>query len=94
MKNRMKFPLSKNLHFLAKLVALVIFTMISINYSSEKQDSSKIRVLVITGGHAFEHEAFFEMFHSLSGITYTEVFYFIIHYYSLSLMRSSRYKRD
>lgn len=73
MKNRMKFLLSENLHFLAKLVALVIFTMISISYSSEKQDSPEIRVLVITGGHAFEHEAFFEMFDSFSSITYTEV---------------------
>ncbi|MCK4466204.1 MAG: ThuA domain-containing protein [Bacteroidales bacterium] len=63
----------KNLLPLIKLFVLVLFIMICSSHSSEKQDSPEIRVLVITGGHAFEHEAFFEMFDSLSGITYTEV---------------------
>lgn len=35
-------------------------------------DSGKLKVVVVTGGHDFEHEPFFKVFDSIDEITYTE----------------------
>jgi len=35
-------------------------------------DSDKLKVVVVTGGHAFEHEPFFKIFDSIEEIAYTE----------------------
>jgi arylsulfatase A len=37
------------------------------------QDDTKQEILIITGGHDFERDAFFQMFNELPGIAYTEL---------------------
>jgi len=40
--------------------------------ASEEKLATKIRAVVVTGGHGFDRKAFFEMFNGLDGIEYVE----------------------
>ncbi len=52
------------------LIILLAIIMTSFNYCSE---NSKIKIVVITGGHDFERESFFDMFNSFTDVEYEEV---------------------
>jgi type 1 glutamine amidotransferase len=49
---------------------LIVITMTSFYHCNE---NSKMKVLIITGGHDFERDAFFDMFDSFTEIEYKEV---------------------
>jgi len=54
----------------------ILFLLTAIGVSSAKKsgnDDRKLSVLIVTGGHEFEHEAFFAMFDSFDQIEYREV---------------------
>ena len=42
------------------------------NLRIRELDAEKLKVVVVTGGHDFEHDPFFEVFDSIAEITYTE----------------------
>lgn len=50
------------------LLCLASILLISFSVSAKK-----INVLVVTGGHGFDHQSFFEIFDSFSKISYTEL---------------------
>ena len=50
------------------LALLIILLFLNINASA-----SKLRILIVTGGHDFDRESFFQMFDSFSNMTYTEL---------------------
>jgi len=49
-------------------ILLVALLLISFNLSA-----SKLKILIVTGGHDFDRESFFQMFDSFSNLTYTEL---------------------
>ena len=51
-----------------RLLTLSLFLIVSVSTSAKN-----IRILIVTGGHDFEREAFFKMFDSFEGICYTEL---------------------
>ncbi len=51
---------------------LMFFTGLGMAEKILAKESQKIRVLIITGGHQFEREAFFQMFDSFTDIQYQE----------------------
>lgn len=51
-----------------RLLILSLFLMISVSTSAKK-----LNVIVVTGGHNFDRESFFQMFDSFEGISYTEL---------------------
>jgi len=57
--------------FIMKNLLLYIMCMMLFNLTCT--DSSKLRLLVVTGGHSFERDAFFSMFNSFSDIEYKEI---------------------
>lgn len=57
-------------------IVSVLFFLPGTGFPSEKKtdnDVKKLSVLIVTGGHGFEHEAFFAMFDSFDRIEYREV---------------------
>jgi len=52
---------------------LLLCLFISNEGGAQTMRTKPIRVLIVTGGHDFEREPFFEMFRSFEGITYEEV---------------------
>jgi uncharacterized protein len=66
--------LMKNLRFLLRLVFVSgLFVLVWPAYGSEASAPGKIRVLVVTGGHDFEKEAFFKLFKNNPDISYEAV---------------------
>jgi type 1 glutamine amidotransferase len=55
------------------LLILAFITSPNIMLHSQDPAPSLTRVLIITGGHDFEREAFFEMFNEMPGIKYQEL---------------------
>ena len=51
-----------------RLLMLSIFLIVSVSTSAKK-----LNVIVVTGGHNFDRESFFEMFDSFKGFSYTEL---------------------
>ena len=59
---------------LAPLITLGLLTSLTVIGADQPKDSSaKIRVLVVTGGHDFEKDAFFKLFKDNPDITYQAV---------------------
>src|SRR5690349_5612243 len=59
---------------LASLLTLGLLFSLTVNGAEGAKDSSaKIRVLVVTGGHDFEKDAFFKLFQDNPDITYQAV---------------------
>ena len=58
-----------------KITAVTVLAMtVSFNACSSRQKKSEpVRVLLVTGGHGFDKEPFYEFVHSLPGIAVTEV---------------------
>ena len=56
-----------------RLILLLMITLPFFACSKSSPKNEKIRVLVITGGHDFEREPFFEMFDSFEDVSYREV---------------------
>jgi len=59
-------------------ISLLIFAFSILNVDAQKQDAtmrkkSPVRVLLITGGHGFDEEPFYDFMKSLQGITVTAV---------------------
>lgn len=50
------------------LVFLIVFLFVSFNASA-----SKLKILIVTGGHDFDRVSFFEMFDSYTNLSYTEL---------------------
>lgn len=53
---------------LPKLLILCVLSMVSISLSAKKLNG-----IVITGGHDFDRDSFFEMFNSYNDLVYTEL---------------------
>ena len=49
-------------------ILIIALLLISFNLSA-----SKLKILIVTGGHDFDRVSFFQMFDSLSNLTYTEL---------------------
>lgn len=49
-------------------ITIILLTLIFISVSAKD-----VRILIVTGGHDFDREAFFQMFDSMKGITYKEL---------------------
>ncbi len=62
-------------HFLFYFFQLfLIITVISVSIlNGQTEKKKKLHVLIITGGHDFERDSFFEMFSSFPGITFQEL---------------------
>lgn len=54
-------------------LAVLLTTVLTWGWVNAQQESQPLKILIITGGHDFEREAFFEMFKSFGQITYQEV---------------------
>jgi len=67
---------------------ITILFMISSFVISSSAQNDPLKILVITGGHSFEHQQFFTMFDSFKGITYREA----VHPEADELLRSDRIK--
>ena len=52
--------------------ALILFTIL-LFFASINASASKLKILIVTGGHDFDRESFFQMFDSFSNLTYTEL---------------------
>lgn len=52
------------------LLILFAFVLVSQETSFAQESSNKIRALIITGGHAFEHDQFFKLFQDNPDITF------------------------
>jgi len=50
------------------IILLIILLFLNINASADK-----LKILVVTGGHDFDRESFFQMFDSFNNMTYTEL---------------------
>jgi uncharacterized protein len=48
------------------IIALTVIFLVNVS-------AKNTRILVVTGGHDFDHESFFKMFDSFEGISYTEL---------------------
>lgn len=59
--------------FAAVFVSVFLFAFLGIAADPAQKSSDKIRVLVVTGGHAFEEAPFFKLFKDNPGITYQAV---------------------
>lgn len=69
-------PRWSNFLYVIAISILTLFRCLSTTHGAEKSPSSnpeKLRVLIITGGHAFESEPFFKMFDEMPGISWTHV---------------------
>lgn len=53
-------------------IFLLMIGMLSVMCGRDTEKNEKLQVLVITGGHDFEHTAFFDLFKSFSDIDFTE----------------------
>jgi type 1 glutamine amidotransferase len=62
--------MTKALRFYGALLLVSLIVITGTAAEPAKDASAKIRVLVITGGHDFEHDAFFKLFDDNPGITY------------------------
>lgn len=51
-----------------QFITLSLFILISLSVSAKD-----IHILIVTGGHDFDREAFFQMFDSMKGISYKEI---------------------
>lgn len=65
------------IHMINLLISILILPSILFfdvrDSSAFPKNKKSLKVLIITGGHGFEREAFFEMFKSYENITYQEV---------------------
>jgi type 1 glutamine amidotransferase len=52
--------------------SLMLFAFFPNNFGATVTDDQALRALIITGGHDFEHAAFFAMFQAMPGIQWTE----------------------
>jgi len=55
------------------IIALGLSTFCALGAEPDRSSGEKIRVLVVTGGHEFEHEQFFKLFSSNPDITFKPV---------------------
>ena len=55
------------------ITSLIISVNCSFLYADNQYQDEKINVLIVTGGHDFERESFFQMFDQLKNIKYTEI---------------------
>ena len=63
-------------HRLNRILALFLsLCVVTLATAAEQQQQEKIRVLVVTGGHAFEEQQFYGMFDAISDITTHEATY-------------------
>src|SRR6266436_1611353 len=54
------------------IVAILLFSAAAEIKAAEEVPASKIRVLLITGGHGFEQEGFFQLFRTNTDLSVTE----------------------
>lgn len=59
----------KKISFFQATAFLILFILTGCTYSSFAQQQ-KIKVLIVTGGHGYKHEPFYDVFNSISSITY------------------------
>jgi type 1 glutamine amidotransferase len=55
-----------------KLYTFLIFLLISV-LTGLNASANKLRILIVTGGHGFDRESFFQMFDSFNNLSYTEL---------------------
>jgi type 1 glutamine amidotransferase len=55
------------------IILIFPFLMIQFLYTQSNSEGKKISLLILTGGHEFEREAFFNLFDAYSDISYQEV---------------------
>ena len=55
------------------LYIIILVTSSNIVFSSYCQSQTNVRVLIITGGHEFEREAFFDIFDNMPDVVYQEL---------------------
>ena len=58
---------------LIKITGILILSLLTLFCSCIQKKSDPVRVLLITGGHAFDEEPFYTFINSLQGITVSEV---------------------
>lgn len=54
-------------------ICLLFSMVVTQHLNSQDKSGHAISLLILTGGHAFEHEAFFEMFSTFKDITFREI---------------------
>ena len=67
MKNKLQFYPLKWLHILFLMAASNVL------FACFCQEQTKQQVLIVTGGHEFEREAFFDIFEDMTDVEYKEV---------------------
>ena len=50
------------------LTLIIVLSLVSLNISA-----AKLKILIVTGGHDFDRESFFQMFDSFNNLSYTEL---------------------